>query len=103
MIDSKYDDFLLIPTLILLLTQIFLSSIVSLILFTIFKDISIAMSLIFLYMSVELATFGNHTYLYHVFYLDLQETLHFPNIISLSLLNFVVGLMGYKIFKSMIY
>jgi hypothetical protein len=101
-IEFRFDEFKALPTLMLLLTQCLISVVVSLILFAVFGDVSIPITLIFLYISAELATFGSSKYLYHIFFLNLQESLNFTNIIDLALLNLLFGLIGYKIFKLLI-
>ncbi|MBA2871554.1 FlaA1/EpsC-like NDP-sugar epimerase [Anoxybacillus calidus] len=101
-IEFRFDEFQTLPILMLLFTQCLISAVVSLILFAVFGDVSIPITLIFLYISAELATFGSSKYLYHIFFLNLQESLNFTNTISLALLNLLFGLVGYKIFKLLI-
>lgn len=101
-IELRFDEFQALPTLMLLLTQSLISAVVSLILFAVFGDVSIPITLIFLYISAELATFGSNKYLYHIFFLNLQKSVNFSNTIDLALLNLLFGLFGYKIFKLLI-
>lgn len=98
-INYTYDDFNLFPTLLLLFSQMFLSGIISLILQLLFKDTTITISLFFLYISVELATFGTSKYLFHIMYFILDKTITFNDILILSMLNISFGLVSYKVFK----
>ncbi|WP_318619355.1 hypothetical protein [Priestia megaterium] len=86
----------------LLLSQIFLFSTFCLVVFTIISDLSITISLFILYISAEVATFGDNNYLYHMFYMDLHQMVSFSTVSSTLVLNIIVGLLSYKVFKSIL-
>lgn len=102
-IEIKYaNEFLALATLLLLISQVFIVSIVNLIIFGITKDVSTTLSAFFLYISADLATFGESRFLYHFFLLNLNEIIKYTDILNLTLLNLLFGFLAYKIFRVLI-
>lgn len=86
----------------LLFTQLLLISSISIIIFVITMDISIALSFLAIYISTELATFGDTKYVFHLFYMNLGEPIVFSNVWSMVFLNLLIGIVGYRLVKKVI-
>ncbi|MGE6377998.1 hypothetical protein [Peribacillus muralis] len=102
LIDLRYEGFEAIPASILLLSQALLFTCITLILFVITTDLSISITISVLYLSIELATFGNVWNLIHIFYMNLQEPIVLSAVYHTLIVNFVLGLIGYRFFKMLV-
>ncbi|MDF2052728.1 hypothetical protein [Priestia megaterium] len=102
LISICYEPFNSLAAFFLLSSQVLLFSTLSLIIFILLSDMSITISLFILYISAEVATFGENNYLYHMFYMDLHQMVSFSNVSSTLVLNLIIGLLGYKVFKSIV-
>lgn len=99
-IKMNFAEFDLLAAITLLFSQIMLFSSISIVLFIIITDISIILSASVLYISAELATFGSAKYFYHLFYMNMQEPITFSNVSNLIFLNLLIGIVGYRLMKS---
>ncbi len=102
LLHFRYGEFDIIPALILIFTQVLLFSSLSLVIFAITSDMNITITLFVLYLSVELATFGSIGNLIHIFYMNLQEPIVFSTVKHMIVINFVLGIIGYRFFKTIV-
>jgi len=98
----QYREFDIIPAILLLFTQVLLFSVLSLLVFIITSDMNITITLLVIYLSVELATFGSVRNLIHIFYMNLHEPIIFSNVTHMLVLNIVLGIVGYRFFKRIV-
>lgn len=102
MLTLQYEGFNGLAALLLLLTELLLFSSLSLLLFSLTSDISITITLVILYISIEIATFGSYANFHHIFYMNLRENIHFDTLNFTIIINFIFGSICYRIFKTTI-
>lgn len=101
-LKTIYEDFNVLVGFSLLLSQILFFSSIFLFLFMIISDISITISLMALYLSIELATFGANRLLYHAFYFNLHTPMSFSTVINIFIINLTLGLISFRLCKSIV-
>lgn len=98
-IATQYKDFNGIAAFFLLFTELFLFSSLSLLLFVFVGDISVIITVFVLYISNEIASFGSFDYIYHIFFMNLQDNINFSTTINSIVLNLILGILSYRILK----
>lgn len=98
-ISSIFESISFFSTFSLILSQIFVSSTIVLILFALCGNVTFPLTVSFLYFSAELATFGQSKYLYHLWALDFIFDYSFEGLLNIIILNLVFGFSCYLVFR----
>lgn len=98
-IFNLYDGIYFWPSFLLIASQMIISAVSVLILFALAGNVTFPLALTFLYLSAELATFGQSNYLYHLLALDFVYDYSFKGVLNLIVLNTIFGLSGYTVFR----
>lgn len=98
-IFTLYDGNYFWPSFLLIASQMIISSVSVLILFALTGNVIFPLALTFLYLSAEIATFGQSNYLYHSLALDFVYEYSFKRVLNFIVLNTIFGLSGYMVFR----
>ena len=99
LISQIHEGFSIWPSFFLIASQMLISGISSLILFALVGNVTLPLSLAFLYLSAELATFGQNKYLYHLFILGFNYSYALNDLLNVIVLNILIGIIQYMIFR----
>lgn len=75
----------------LIISQVFLISTLAVLALSLCRSTTIPLSILCLYLSVELATFGGSSFLYHAMYLSFYEDYSFSHIMNIVVPNLLIS------------
>lgn len=91
-----------VATFLLIISQSILGGVFTLFILAVLGDVDWVITLFFLYISIELATFGENEYLYSLFYLNLEHGVTYTTLLNLGTVHFLFGLITYKCLKMLL-
>lgn len=102
LLELRFGNFDTFSAIILLFSQMVFFSSLALIGFAVFGALNVTITLFVLYLSIELATFGSLRYMVHIFYMDLYHSISFSSIDHLLIVNSLLGIFAYRLFKTIV-
>jgi hypothetical protein len=91
-----------VATFFFIISQSILGGVFTLFILAVLGDVDWVITLFFLYISVELTTFGKNDYLYSLFYLNLEHGVGYTTLLNLGTVHFLFGLITYKSLKMLL-
>lgn len=98
--EIKFQSHLnFVATFLFIISQLFIAGVITIFILAVLGDLDWVITLFFLYISIELATFGENGYLYSLLYLNLEHGVGYTTLLNLGTVHFLLGLITYKCLK----